>query len=254
MRNELVEFKDELPLDVSVEQICECLYTLTNYGKELYSYFVGRKNDIINIKVVYSLSGNNTIDRDNAIDDICVKISDYILTMSNAKCITFGQPPLEMVVELYQPMLKKMVDKLSIQWKQFEYDDLFSIGNYILVKLYRQGYYINKYLVWTSLNNEILVQYRKIKYKPIIVSLDDVIKLDAKIDSEELTYGDIIKDESYEEEEEKQDEKERVFAAVCSFGSNLRNFIPCIEPSEAGLGSKQPGRGTGNDGRTSAGK
>lgn len=208
MQNEVFERKSYLSLDdCSYEEIENVVNK--SFDRELYSYFVGRKDDIIVIKTAVSaITEFNTIDYTEARENVITSIIDYITSLSTRKCICFGQPPIELIVELYQPMIQKMATKLNFYWKQFEYDDLVSTGNMVMVRLYRKGYYLNKSLIWTSFNNEVLVNCRAFKNKPIIVGIDDNVKLDVKMDSEELTYGDMIEDLSYKEEEESKDEEE----------------------------------------------
>jgi hypothetical protein len=208
MQNEVFERKSYLSLDdCSYEEIEDVVNR--SIDRELYSYFVGRKDDVIVIKTVVStIVEFNTIDYIDARENTITSIVDYITSLSNRKCICFGQPPIELIVELYQPMIQKMATRLNFYWKQFEYDDLVSMGNMIMVQLYRKGYYLNKSLIWTSLNNEVLMKCRTFRHRPIIVSIDDEIKSDVKLDSEEISYGDIIEDTSYKEEEESKDERE----------------------------------------------
>lgn len=209
MQHEVFERKRYLSLDeeLSYDKISDIVYD-TIYCN-LYSYFVGRKDDFIVIKTVTSTIGDfNTLPYPETSEYIIEKIVDYITTLSNTKCICFGQPPLELIIGLYQPMIQKMATKLRNQWKQFEYDDLLSIGNKVIIELYRKGYYLNKSLIWTTFNNDVLVQCRKFKYQPITVSIYDSIKSDIKPDNEPITYGDIIEDESYIEEKEQDDEQQ----------------------------------------------
>ncbi len=204
MRNEICEFKTFIPLD-SDYTIIETEITNVVFS-DLYSYFVGRKNDMIVIKTRTStIIEYNTIPKEEAKERIITSIVDYLVTLSDIKCIAFGQPPLELMIKLYQPMLRKMADKIHHQWKQFDYDDLVSMANFAMVKLYKQGYYVNKSVVWTSLNNDVLMECRNFRYQPTIVSFEDVTKSNIKVDDEKLTYGDMIKDESIEEEKENED-------------------------------------------------
>lgn len=209
MQNEVFERKVYLSLDrdYDSQEITDIVVDLVDCN--LYSYFVGRKDDNIVIKVVISAVVEfNTLNKDESIERITDNITEYMMTLSDAKCICFGQPPIELLIELYQPMIQKMSHKIGYYWRQFEYDDLVQIGNMVMVKLYQKGYYLNKSLIWTAFNNDILVQCRKFKDKPITVSIYDNTNSDIKLDSEELTYGDMIEDESYKQEKESEDEQQ----------------------------------------------
>lgn len=209
MQNEILEQKRQIPLDEELDYL-----TIKNeiddfITCDLYSYFVCRKNNTIVVKIAESnVPDFNTLHEADVKNDIVDRIIDYIMTLSDTKCVCFGQPPIELSVELYQPMIQKMAKRLNAQWKQFEYEDLVSIGNLTMVELYRKGYYLNKSLIWTSMNNKILTECRQIKQKPIIVSIYDTIKSDVKSDSAEIAYGDIIEDESYKNEKEDEDEQQ----------------------------------------------
>lgn len=209
MQNEVFERKMYLPLDKEysyseIEQtVSDTVYC------DLYSYFVGRKDNTIVIKTVVSITPEfNTLIRSESAERITEAIIDYMITLSDVKCICFGQPPIELIAELYQPMIHKMATRISVQWKQFEYDDLVGIGNKVMVELYRKGYYLNKQLIWTTFNNDVLVQCRKIRYKPITVSIYDKTDSDIKLDSEDITYCDLLEDTSYADEKEKEDEQQ----------------------------------------------
>ena len=207
MRNELFEIKTYISLDIEPDVLWKELSSIIT--QNLYSYFVGRKKEDIFVKVVTSkILTYNTIPYNEAIETIFDAISDYILTLSNVNCICFKQPPLEMMIKLYQPMIQRMARRINESWRNFEYDDLVGMANYVIVKLYKKGYYLHKSLIWTSLNNEVLMQNRIYKSEPIVESLYDNTKRNVKSDSEELTYADLMRDESYIEEEEKQDEQQ----------------------------------------------
>lgn len=205
MYNQLYTLKETLSLDDDIDTIKTRLNLLVKNVSFLYSYFVGRKDDDIIIRLTYSeYDQYNTIDAKTANENIITCIIDYLVSLSNAKCIAFGQPPLELILELYQPMLNKMAQKIKLQWRRLEIEDLVSIANYLVVKLYKQGYYINKWLVWTSLNNEVLMELRDCKHPTELISLEDILT-DGGGSDEALTYGDIVKDPSYEEEAERED-------------------------------------------------
>ena len=183
--------------------VLNCIYS------DVYSYFVGRKDDVITVKIYTAVRTEfNTINRNEAEENMISSIIDYIVSLSNHRCITFKQPPLELIIELYQPMFKKMVDTVSIQWKHLDKDELMSIMYYIVSKLYRNGYYLNRKLIWTSFTNEVLMECRRFKGVIPTISFEDMIKSNIKVDDEEVTYGDLIEDESYKIEKEKEDRQQ----------------------------------------------
>lgn len=209
MQNDVFERKSYIPLDddLTVDDIADIIKE--SFYCDLYSYFVGRKDNLIVIKTVVSSTPSfNTIDHDTAFENVLEKIVDYITRLSDDKCICFDQPPIELMIELYQPMIRKMSKRIQSNWRHYEYDDLVAIGNFCMVKLHQKGYYINKWLLWTAFNNEILCECRDLKHKPIIVSLYDKTKSDIKLDSNDITYADMIEDEDYKIEKEQEDEQQ----------------------------------------------
>jgi hypothetical protein len=153
MRNEVYSFKTEIPLDITYDLLSKTIENLLQSVEKIYAYFVGRKNDLITIRIHCStVDEYNTFDKCDVIETILSSIIDYLVALTKVKCICFGQPPLDLLVELYQPMLVKMAHKIHNQWNMFEIDDIVSMANLTVVKLYRQGYYIHKQLIWTALN------------------------------------------------------------------------------------------------------
>ena len=151
MQNEVFERKAYLSLDqdYTYAEIEHVVYDII--WCDLYSYFVGRKDNTIVIKAVVSTTPEfNTLTYPEPAEHIIEAIIDYMMVLSDVKCICFGQPPIELIAELYQPMIHKMATRISVQWKQFEYDDLVGIGNKVMVELYRKGYYLNKSLIYIT--------------------------------------------------------------------------------------------------------
>lgn len=156
----------------------------------IYSYIVFNKEDkyVINFYVSEN-EKYNTIKCRNVYVDIVNKIKT-----NNDKIITFGQPDLELMLKMYYPYLVKLSKHHFNRWSsKFEYEDLLQIGFMTVVKLYRQNYYLNKYLIARSFQNEVLIELRKSKNAPPIVNLEDVFG-DAR--DGELKYIDVIADES----------------------------------------------------------
>jgi RNA polymerase sigma factor (sigma-70 family) len=92
-----------------------------------------------------------------------------------------------------------------------EYDDLYQMCMYTMIKLYRANYHLNTSLLKRSFNNEVLMHIRKNKNSPIVLSLDSSSYVNK--DGEDIRIEDTVTDYSalydmYEVEEKDAKEKE----------------------------------------------
>lgn len=157
----------------------------------IYSYIVFNKED--KYVVNFYISENEKYNRIKC-RNVYKDIVDKIKNNSGDKILTFGQPDLELMLKMYYPYVVKLSKHHYSKWStKFEYEDLLQIGFLTMIKLYKQGYYLNKYLIARSFQNEVYIELRKDKNAPIIVNLDDTF-CDAK--DSELKYVDIIADTS----------------------------------------------------------
>lgn len=105
------------------------------------------------------------------------------------------------MLELFSPYLIKLSKYHYSRWKTyFDYEDILQEANLVLLTLYRQGYYINKFLLARSVSNAINMKLRKRRNEAETIYLDDVFN---GSDSDKgLTIGDTIEDETQHIEED----------------------------------------------------
>ena len=180
------------------------LNKIFNNDLTIYSYIVFNKGDTYNINIqICENDSCNTI----CCKDCLLKIRNVL--NNNDKVLIFEQPPLDIIVNMFKPYISKLSRKFSSQWLKLEYDDIFQTGMMSMVKLYKQGYYLNKFIIARSFQNDILLQLRHFRNEPIIVSIDTCFNNELSNDNE-LTYGDIIVDTKDLNEREDKENSEYV--------------------------------------------
>ncbi len=168
----------------------------------IYSYII--KSNIENNRVIliikFTISENI---KHNTVKSIsmCNKIIDLLINdIEINKIIAFEQPTLNIVFQVYNRFIAKIAKQHSDIW-HLEYDDVYQICALSIVKLYNKNYFLNKYIIEKTCRNDVLCSIRKNINKPIIESLDQVIKND---NTEAIRYCDVIEDEKskymYEEQ------------------------------------------------------
>ena len=187
----------------------------------IYSYFVtSNYNGTIfeSWTISYCVSetdANNTITVCEAVEQILSQILSDKLD-KNHKMIGFALPPLELMLELYEPFIKKYSNILASQWK-LEMEDVSQICKMVFCILYNNKYYIHKNLLVKSFTNEVLKYVASERDCPGLVSIDDALYYDS--DNTLITYGDIIPDDKndYEDMEQKEliEQKKKSIISVC---------------------------------------
>lgn len=183
--------------------LLDALNNLTN----IYSYIVFNeyKNKelqgwsiIIN---VHEMDEYNTVPVKDAVYNILNSIQVHLNKIENGRvAIGFGQPSLELMLQIYQPFVNSLARKTQMCWKSYEYEDLVSVCNLCICILYNAGYYLNKQLVQRSFNNYVLMELRKNKNAPTFVSLDAV-------NENGMSYKDILADTLIDEQQEEEEYK-----------------------------------------------
>lgn len=156
---------------------------------DIYSFYVRYAKQY---ELVYFVSENplwNTLSYDTV-----QQIIESELVKSNG-IVCFGQPSIDLIVEIFDPFFMKLATNAKRQFKHHDVDDLYQICRYVVVMLYRKGYYLNKQLIANAFRNELLLECR---HKPIeTVSVDDSFD-----DDDELAYGDTLEDLEYKYDNE----------------------------------------------------
>lgn len=176
MRNELTNVTLTFPVDTSqVDMITSLSATLEQYDK-IYSYIVYREVDkqgaLTGHKIVIVTSKTEAYNAINAEDAIADIVMCTIVPRDNphrAENIAgYEQPPLEILVEAYKPLIHKLALQQHQYWQKLEVNDLVQMCTCQLIILYRRGYYVHKKLLSTSFNNMVLKSIRKDSHKTVL--------------------------------------------------------------------------------------
>ena len=206
----LYDYKRAIPAAKDVNEL-ESEVELIVTDDYVYSYIVHLKcnNEYIPVEYVikYMVSDeeeNNTIPRAEAIVEIIQYIIENKDYKGKSKVIGYRQPPLDLMIVLYEPVVMTMSLKLREYWQQYELEDLEQICRICMVELYNAGYYIHKRLLWTVFSRKILEEVRGLKKRACIVSIYEDSYENSK-NEKHLTYADSLIDESLEIRKQEDD-------------------------------------------------
>ena len=194
----------------------------------LYSYLVKRLSTEARFVVTYMISQTdryNTIKVEEAADEISLTLATDTGTK---KIICYRQPPIDILIEVLEPLVRKLVKIQQAHWQHLEYDDLRQMCYLTICELKEKGYYVHKSLINHCFNNAVLMSLRPEKDRPPIVSIYDKY-YGAEGDLEKLMIGDTIVDESYELDEE---ETERLDFLRWTFEEIKRELIKLLGPRQ----------------------
>ena len=176
----------------------------------LYSWLirtVTKDGRIISFEVQFIVSQTeryNTINRTEAIVRMVELMSkEYSESM---KVIGYEQPPLDLLVEIFDPLVHKLAQQQHELWP-IEIEDLEQMCRLTICTLYTAGYYIHKHLLSLAFTRDVLQYMRKIRKDVKHISFSNLGK-------EDKNYLADVKDESSEERmheyEEEQSENQIV--------------------------------------------
>lgn len=206
MENVLFNSQIELNSEMSLDRMGELLMYSFGEDDRIYSYIVyyeeteERKNYSVRY-MVSQTDSNNTIDTVEAAAEILQIISDD--RKERKYVIGYHQPPLEKLIALYQPLVRKLAKIQHDHWRQLEYEDLCQICNMSIVELYNKGYYIHKSLVEKTFKNAVLMELHRYSKEPVCTSLEQAFN--GTDDLEKLTLSDVLADNDellYEQDKE----------------------------------------------------
>lgn len=204
MRNVLDSLEQTIVPGVLLEQQLDSI--LDNIGN-IYSYLVFVDRAACRYIVKYTISQEdcyNTIVPLVAREELLAAIRQD--NGSEPSVLTYRQPPLELMLTLYEPLIHTLANDMRNSWPSLELDDLLQTARLCMVKLYNRGYYIHKNLLRRAFVNETLMGLRKERLRPRIVSLDEVVSDNG--DDTLITLGDTIVDTSLEDYLQEQEERE----------------------------------------------
>lgn len=191
--------KNEVVIHLSLDNV------LKNVDK-VYSYIVFKQDEFVVQFNISQTDKYNTLLPKTIITNIVKIIQEW--DGNKTGIIGYGQPTIDIILEAFDPLVNKLAYKQAEHWKQYEHCDLCQICRLIMIQLYNKGYYLHKSLIEKSFVNEILVQIRKDRYKPVILSIQDVFYKPIASGSENLIFADIITDESQEIAEKEEQIRE----------------------------------------------
>lgn len=153
-------------------------------------------------------SAYNTFTKEDCIHDTLIAIAND--KQDGKYIILFKQPPLEMQIKMYIPYIKKLAQIQSQRWKMLEYDDVYSTCMLTCVKLYKRGYYLNKWLIKKSFENDILMLLRKRRHAPEVLSLEQIMYNSDSDDDVKLE--DMLEDKRIEAKIQDEEESQLIHA------------------------------------------
>lgn len=208
-RNKIFYFQQTLNGEADRNIILKELSTVMDEIKYIYSFTVrvDRQNGV-KYNVRYAISEEvkyNTLYKDDVVNGIIEAIERDKIT--NGKYIIgYGQPSLDLMVELYDPLVCSLATKQRQRWQMFEYDDLCQICRLTLVTLYNKGYYIHKRLLEKAFDNAVLQELRQSFNDFDVLSIETT--MDENEDLEKLSIKDMLRDVDAEIKAQEQDTHE----------------------------------------------
>lgn len=140
----------------------------------IYSYKVmlDKVRNVFICEILISQTDDfNCLTKETSIMSMVQKMSEYFLKFDSIELITFKQPPLKKLLEIYNPLIDKLCREQSLHWK-IEFQDLQQICRMCICILYNKGYFIHKGLIRQTFINEVLKYVRSEIEKPEEISLD----------------------------------------------------------------------------------
>ena len=202
-RNDVFYFQQIVMEDECDEQIAEKIDAIMSEIQSLYSYTITvDRSKGIRYKINYALSENdkyNTITKELVKEDILNTIKAD-KNNSGKYIIGHKQPPIDLMIELYEPLVQKLSREQCNRWKFLEYDDVCQICRMTIVILYNAGYFIHKRLLCKAFNNAILQEVKSVTPSVDYISIENRIDNGSE-DLEKLRLSDTLRDTATEDAE-----------------------------------------------------
>lgn len=210
--NTLLKIVKYIDANIELEQLRNILEEYFTEIGNVYSYIVYVKHED-NILVNYVIQCNisqtdryNTISTQKLIADCIAIIKDY--NTNNAKrVIGYSQPSVDIILEAYDPLIKKLAKIQDGKWDMYTYEDLCQICRLEVMVLHSKGYYIHKRLLEKVFINRLLMNTRHDRNKPVILSFEDTFYRTSSADSEKLSVADTIPDTDLIDKQRTEEER-----------------------------------------------
>lgn len=171
IRNELLKFTMTCNKDNNLlEQLVQSLKGVTN----VYSYKLLNKGADWKVEwLISNIKAYNTVPVKDMLNDVWPEIED------KGVLVTFRQPPIELLLKLYEPLINKLSLRQVRNWR-IEYEDAEQICKLTIIKLHKQGYFLHKLLISRAYENEILSMLRN-----QLTQVDYILSTDLSKDQQE---------------------------------------------------------------------
>ena len=240
----LFEYKNNIPANNKIDDIKIELETIF-VDDYIYSFIIYIKTDESCNVITYYLkhlvseeNKNNTLYYKDVIDSIINSIIDYRNYKGKNRVIGFGQPPIDLMVEIYEPLVDTLAKAIKNNWQHYELDDLKQICRLCMIELYNKGYYIHKRLLKKVFNRKILEEVRGLKKRGDVISIYQ--RANTNQDGELITIQDLIEDT---DEIIKQEELERLEGELAIFKELKEIIIDIIGPRKWDMLFRDYGKG-----------
>lgn len=206
MKNVLTKFKVRVNKELTGDQICEALIQSLVNVDNVYSYILYADYDKDGLQgfsvefLVSQTESYNTIKQEDIVADAAAKMLKHIKSEQQRYVIGYKQPPLDKLLELYEPLVQSLAAKQQEYWQHLEYEDLCQMCRLCICTLYKAGYYIHRQLVQRAFSNDVLMSIRKEKFHDKPLSLNRNVRYD----DEKVELMDLIPDTSMTQELEQQ--------------------------------------------------
>ena len=218
--NVLIKFSHHISANLSDSEIILKVIKSLEEVESIYSYLIHAKykdNVLTEWIIQYMISQQeefNTL----KVKDIIPTVTKQIIENKNTvkTVISYKQPSIEVMLKLYEPLIRKLAIEQCNNWPELEYEDAVSICRMTMFKLYKAGYYIHKHLLRKAFIRDILMSLRKSRNKPETVSIYEIIYVNG-MDNDPVTLEDMLPDKQIDlqnEEEEEENIKRKIFEEV----------------------------------------
>lgn len=162
----------------------------------IYSYVIFENKEgatywIINISVS-QVDEYNTLPPSKVAKNVAKTISRRRNCKDFKNVVGYEQPPIDLMVVLFEPLVQKLVNEQKSRWQYLEREDLYQMCMLTMCKLHKLNYYLNPTLLRRAFNNEVLMHISKNKNAPILVSLYD--RSNNNKEGDNILVGDTVPD------------------------------------------------------------
>ena len=177
--NVLQKVSHRISVDRQIEDVGQLISTALQEVGNIYSFIVYEKytDDKLSHWIIdYSISQSeeyNTLSPERVSARVTKILTDRKLQKDKRNVIGYEQPSIDLMVKLFEPLVKKLVSEQLKRWKYLEYDDLYQMCMLDMVKLHKLNYYLHPTLLRRAFNNSVLMHIRKNKNAPMTISLYD---------------------------------------------------------------------------------